>query len=133
MAPHKLLIDKLFNPADPANIQTADCMLDIILKIVKEFIKELHGPKQTVKAHLSSQNGELSWINSTKEERENGIGVHVVNDVFEPFFRVLTDELKSYENLGLTFAGGMVLCKKNGDFQTGLRKIGKYGKLMLYY
>ena len=51
----------------------------------------------------------------------------------ESSFGVLTDELKSYENLGLTYAGGMALCKKNGDFASGFRKVGKDGKFVYSY
>ena len=54
-----------------------------------------------------------------------GISACVVNNQCESSFDILTDELKTYENLGLTHAGRMALCKKNGDFALGFRKVGK--------
>ena len=108
-------------------------MSDIIPRMLNAFIKELHDPKKSASSHLSSQDGALSWINSTEEEIQNGIGVHVVNDPCESSFGVLTDELKTYENIGLTYAGGMALCKKNGDFASGFRKVGKDGKFKFIF
>ena len=96
-----------------------------------EFLEECHDPKKTCHVHLSSQNGALSWLNSCEEENTNALVVHVVNDPCESTFGVLTDELKTHENVGLTHAGGMAMCRKNGDFATGHRKVNKNGECVL--
>lgn len=128
--PYKSLIDEIFDPKDNSNIKANHHMSDIIPKVIIAFLKESHDPKKATSMHLSSQDGELSWINATEEDMQHGMGVHVVNDQCESSFGVLTDELKTYENLGLTHAGGMALCEKNGDFASGFRKIGKDGKFI---
>ena len=51
----------------------------------------------------------------------------VVNDPCESTFGIVTDEVKQYENIKLTHAGGMAMCRKNGDFASGCKKIGKDG------
>ena len=128
VVPYKLLIDKLFDLQDETNKQTNDYMSGIIPRMLNTFIKELHDPKKSTLSHLSSQDRALSWINSIEEEIQNGIGVHVANNPCKSSFGVLTDELKSYENLRLTYTGRIALCKKNGDFASGFRKVGKDGK-----
>ena len=62
--------------------------------------------------------------------------MYVINNQCESSFSVLIDELKTYENLGLRYASGMALCKKNGDFASGFRKVGKDSKfycINVYY
>ena len=121
VVPYELLIDELFDPQDETNQRTNDCMSGVIPRLINALTKELRDPKKITSSHLSSQDGELSWINSTEEDLQNVIGVLIVNDPCEHSFGILADELKSYENLGLTFAGSMTLCKKNGDFASGFR------------
>ena len=55
---------------------------------------------------------------------------HVVDDPYESAFGVLSDQIITCNHIGLTHAENMVLCKKNGDFASGHKRIGKNGKTL---
>ena len=52
-----------------------------------------------------------------------------VNDSCESTFGVATEEITTYENIGLTRASGIEIAKKNGYFNTGFKKMSKDVKL----
>ena len=102
-------------------------MPEIAKRTSKAFLKEMHNKKKATYQHLSSQNGELSWANTSQADKDDSMNVASTNDACESTFGVLTDEIKTYDNIKLTHAGGMAMCRKNGDFNSGFKKIGKDG------
>ena len=57
--------------------------------------------------------------------------MHVVNDQYESSFGILTDKLKTYENLGLACTGRIASCKKKSNFASGFRKLCKDSKFIV--
>ena len=83
---------------------------------------------------MSSQNGKLCWNNTTEAQKKNTKYVSVVNDPCESTFGIVTNEVKQYENIKLTHAEGMAMCRKNRDFASGYKKIEKDGNyIFLFY
>ena len=108
-------------------------MRDISQRLCGAFLKELRDPKKSVHKHLSSSGGENSWDKATKGDIENSKNIAVVNDPCESTFGVLIDEIKRHQNIGLTYAGGIAMSRKNGDFASGLKKLGKDSKFTFEY
>ena len=121
------LIKELFDPEDATNVKTTQFMPKIAKMTSKAFLKEMHDKKKTTYQHLSSQNGELSWANASQADKDNSMNVASTNDVCESTSGVLTDEIKTHDDAKLTHAGGIAACRKNGDFNSGFKKIGKDG------
>ena len=64
---------------------------------------------------------ENSWDKATKGDNENSKNIARVNDSYESTFEVLTDEIKRYQNIRLTYAGGIAMSWMNCDFALGLK------------
>ena len=107
-------------------------MENITTRLCSTFVKELWNPKKTTFQHFSSKNGVLSWRNSIEGQRQNDLDVHVINDPCESTFGIFSDQITSYNHIGATNAGGMVLCKKNRDFSSGLKKVNKNDMTCVY-
>jgi len=59
----------------------------------------------------------------------------MVNDPCKLIFGVFTNQITTYNNINLIYAGGIVVVKKNNDFNLGCKKISKDSKsikLILY-
>ena len=125
---HQVIIKELFSPEDEINISTTPFMREISQRLCGAFFKELREPKKSTCDHLSSIGGELSWDKATKVDIENSKKIAVANDRCESTFGVLTDEIKRHQNIGLTYARGVSMSRKNDDFASGLKKLGKYSK-----
>ena len=115
----------MFNPEDPTNIKTTQFIPEMSKRMSKAFLKEMHDKKKTTYQHLSSQNGELSWANASQADKDNSMNVASTNDACESTFGILTDEIKTYDNIKLSHVEGMALCRKNGDFNSGFKKISR--------
>ena len=57
------------------------------------------------------------------------MNVSVVNDPCKSTFRVATEEINTHTNIGLIHASSIAIAKKNGDFNTGFKKVLKDSKL----
>ena len=62
--------------------------------------------------------------NSTEEEIINGLNMRVVNDPCESNFGVFANQITTHSHVSLANSSGMVVIKKNGDFNTGCKKLG---------
>ena len=54
----------------------------------------------------------------------------VSNYSCESTFGVLTNELKTFDKIGLNNAGGIAMSRKNSDFTSGFRRLGKGSRLI---
>jgi len=106
-------------------------MSEIAKRISKVFLKEMHNKKKTTYQHLSSENGELSFKKATEVDKINTRNITSTNDAYESAFKVLTNKLKSYDNIKLTYVGGMAMYRMNGNFHSSFKKLEKDGKLIL--
>lgn len=124
---YQVIIKELFEPEDETNIATAAFMNEISKRLLGAFLKELRDPKKSIYNNLSSMNGARSWAKASEADIENSKNIAAVNDACESTFGALTDEIKRHQNIGLTYAGGVAMSRKNGDFATGWKKLNKDG------
>ena len=60
----------------------------------------------------------------------SGLDAHAVNDPCGSAFRVLSNQITIWNHAGLKNSGGIAMYKKNGDFASGHKRIGKNGKTL---
>ena len=84
---------------------------DIRIIVAKNLLKELRDEKKAAHEHLSINNGMCSWNRTSKAEKEAGKGLFENNNVLEPDFSGLTNQVQIYSMIGLTDAGGITMSR----------------------
>lgn len=73
-------------------------------------------PSKLTSEHLSSEDGRLSWLNTTTAEHEASKGKEATNDNSESPFGRLTAQLEIFSTIGINHASALALARYNKDF-----------------
>ena len=108
-------------------------MRKIAQRLCSVFLKELRNLKKLIYNALSSMGGKLSNDKVTKGDIRNWKKIVVANDLYELTFGVLIDKIKKKQNIGWAYAEGVIMSRKNSDFASSLKKLGKESKFAFQY
>ena len=116
--PNRELLNELFYPQDPSNLETDYLLNDHGLLIAETLLNELTDKRKATHNHLSAVDGKYSWKLCADDEKAAGLKLHANNNVSESSFGTLTYFINTFNMIGLTNAGGMALARQNGIFNT---------------
>ena len=103
--PHQELRSELFNPFDPSNIESYFYMKGLGKIVGDSLLAEMHSKRKAARNHLSSQNGILSWGDTTDLEKKAGLVLKANDDVTYSSFGSLSEIIKNHSMTSLTNTG----------------------------
>ena len=80
------------------------------------LIKDKLDPTKIISHILSSEDGRLSWENTTQKEPVASMGNESTNDNTEGPFGNLTLQLDIYSTIGINYSSALSLARYNKDF-----------------
>ena len=107
---------ELFKPTREENQATNKLLLEWGSSVATSLLEEIRDPTKLTSDHLSSEDGRLSWLNTTTAEHEASKGKDATNDNSESPFGSLTAQLQSFTTVGINHASAMALARFNCDF-----------------
>jgi hypothetical protein len=111
---------ELFHPTDEDNKDSTEVSIELGALAATTILTELRDPKKATSRHLTSTDGKLSWGNTSIEEHTASMRKMAVNDPAESMFGGLTREVQVFGRIGLSFASGIAMSRRNRDFARGV-------------
>ena len=91
-------------------------ILDMGSEVATCLLQEMKDPTKLTSDHLSSLDGRLSWLNTSRADHESSKGKEATNDNAESPFGSLTQQLQIFSTVGVNHASAMALAWFNKDF-----------------
>ena len=112
----RYIYQELFKPTREENIATTEYIKSIGADVASCLLVEMRHPSKLTSEHLSSEDGRLSWLNTTTAEHEASKGKEATNDNSESPFGRLTAQLEIFSTIGINHASALALARYNKDF-----------------